>query len=364
MRKLARSYTDPAPLFRHGGASITDGRAVLDFSASINPLGPPASVVKAIRRELPTIDRYPDPDCSQLRQQLAREHLVELDQVVVGNGSNELIHAIARALRPRRVAIAEPTYTEYLRASLLVGAKVDHWLAEGDHFKMKPFDPQGADLVWLCNPNNPTGGLWAGADYLGRWMAAHPQTVFVMDEAFLPLCPQGFLTRSYPWTLIPELDRLSNLIVLRSLTKSHGLAGLRLGYAVTSDEMARRLRAELVPWSVNSLAQLAGRVALEDGDFWLRTCDWLMHVNWDDEFATLSRFLRPVPSCTNFVLVRLRQGTSSELVWRLAERRIVIRDASNFVGLDPCYIRFAVRTPRDNARLFEQLRRVLSEEGN
>src|SRR5208283_2303132 len=114
-------------------------------------------------------------------------HGVEPEQVVVGNGSNELIYAIARAFQPKRVAIVEPTYTEYLRASLLVGAKVDHWLAEGDRFKLKPFDPEMADVVWLANPNNPTGAMWAGAAYLTRWMQAHPRTLFVVDEAFLPL---------------------------------------------------------------------------------------------------------------------------------------------------------------------------------
>jgi threonine-phosphate decarboxylase len=337
---------------------------VLDFSVNVNPLGPPPSVLEMLRRELPAIDQYPDPDCRQLIQRLAREHAVKPDQLVVGNGSNEVIYAIARALQPRRVAIAEPTYTEYLRASLLVGAKVDHWLAEGEHFKMQPFDPQGADLVWLCNPNNPTGALWEGAAYLSRWMGAHPQTMFVIDEAFLPLCPQTIQSNCSSLTLIPAVDRLRNLIVLRSLTKSHGLAGLRLGYAVTNAVMARMLHAQIIPWSVNSLAQRAGFLALEDTDFWLRTCDWLMHTELARDLSTVSPYLLPVPSSTSFLLVRLRKGTSAQLAGRLAERGIMIRDASNFVGLDQCYIRIAVRTPGDNARLFEQLTRVLAEEDN
>src|SRR5262249_17476139 len=151
-------YTDPTPLFRHGGALPQGCGQLIDFSASINPLGPPESVVRTLRNELPHIAHYPDPDCRKLTERLAALHSVEPSQIVVGNGSNELIYAIARAVGPKRVAIVEPTYTEYLRASLLVGAKVDHWLASGG---FQPFDPGQAKLVWVCHPNNPTGNMWA-----------------------------------------------------------------------------------------------------------------------------------------------------------------------------------------------------------
>jgi threonine-phosphate decarboxylase len=364
MRKLTHPYADPAPLFRHGGAPVAGRRALLDFSVNVNPLGPPASVLQAIRHELPAIARYPDPECRLLIDRLAKEHGVEPDQIVVGNGSNDLIYAIARALHPKHVAIAEPTYTEYLRASLLVGATAEHWLAEGAHFKMTPFDPQGANIVWLCNPNNPTGGLWVGAADLSQWMEAHPRIVFVIDEAFLPLCPRSSPGRGDPLTLISKLDRLHNLIVLRSLTKVYGLAGLRLGYAVTNAAMARSLRAELAPWSVNSLAQHAGLAALEDSGFWQQTRDWLTRTDFADELAKVARFLQPVPSFTSFVLVRLRQGTSARFAEQLEERGIIIRDAANFIGLDQRYVRIAMRTARDNGRLFEQLRGVLVEESN
>src|SRR5262245_54507173 len=185
MHKLVRPYSDPSSLFRPGGVSPSERGRLLDFSANVNPLGPPASVLRVLREELPAIAHYPDPECRALRQKLAEHHGVDPEQIVVGNGSNELIYAIARALKPRRVAIAEPTYTEYLRASLSVGAKADHWLAEGNHFKLKPFDPEGADIVWICNPNNPTGTYWAGADHLAHWIEANPRTTFVVDEAFL-----------------------------------------------------------------------------------------------------------------------------------------------------------------------------------
>jgi threonine-phosphate decarboxylase len=366
MRKLVRPYTDPTYLFRHGGVAASQRDKVLDFSASINPLGPPASVLRVLRDELPAIARYPDPECRALRQKLAEHHGVTPEQIAVGNGSNELIYAIARALKPRRVAIAEPTYTEYLRASLTVEAKVDHWLAEGDRFKLKPFDPEGADIVWICNPNNPTGGLWAGADHLTRWMDANPRTTFVVDEAFLSLGVEGLpVARGLPRSLIWKLSRLKNLIVLRSFTKRYALPGLRLGYALAQPEIGRRLRAQIPPWSVNALAQRAGLVALEDQDYRRQTGEWLMSAfmsgNQRADMRGASSKLCPLTSATIFHLVRLKNVKSDWLTARLAEHGVVIRDASNFVGLDQSYVRIARRTAPENARLVEALQAVLPE---
>lgn len=368
MRKIPAPYTDPTPLFRHGGALRTTVGPLLDFSANINPLGPPASVLRVLRNELPSIARYPDPDCRELTERLATLHGVESEQIVVGNGSNELIYAIARAFQPKRVAIAEPTYTEYLRASLSVGAKVDHWLAEGNDFKFTTFDPEKADLVWLCNPNNPTGGMWTssagGARYLARWIKAHPHTLFVVDEAFMDLRPNMMLPRALPQPIDTYLPELLNLIVLKSFTKVYAFPGLRLGYALMQRPLADRLRGQLVPWSVSSLAQSAGIAALDDQDYGYRTGVWLLDAA--DCLATdlngLRRYLRPLPSQTCFILLRLKRGTAPWLTARLAARGIAIRDASNFVGLDDRYVRIAIRTPAENARLCAALESVFAEE--
>jgi threonine-phosphate decarboxylase len=355
MRKIPSPLMDPAPLFRHGGGQVA--RSVLDFSVNVNPLGPPASVLQALRRELPAIARYPDAECRRLTRRLADRHGVEPDRVVVGNGSNELIHALPRACRPRRVAIAEPTYTEYLRASLLAGAAVEHWLAEGDDFQPAPFDPQGADLVWLCNPNNPTGRRWPDAARLAAWVAAFPHSLFAADEAFLDFDPDGDAAHS----LIPHTARLPNLVVLRSLTKFYALPGLRLGYAVAGPDLARRLRTQLVPWSVNVLAQAAGLAALEDADYRARTRAWFHaeKANFSARLTASGAGLQPVSSQANFVLVRLGRMTAAGLTGRLAERGIAVRDASNFIGLDDRYVRVAVRTAEENGKFFQELQAVL-----
>src|SRR5262249_49752338 len=155
----------------------------------------------------------------------------------------------------------EPTYTEYLRASRLVGARTDHWIPKDDLCDLRPFNPAGAEVVWICNPNNPTGQLWRAED-LRSWISAFPDTLFVIDESFLP-----FLREDPQVSLIPAVATFSNLIVLRSLTKIYAFPGLRLGYAAANPELARRIGSQIVPWSVNALAQKAGLAALRDAAY-------------------------------------------------------------------------------------------------
>ena len=355
MRQIARNWPDPTPLFRHGDRGPAGSRSPLDFGVSVNPLGPSRSVLRAVQAHSIAMGHYPDPDCRLLGERLAEGHGCDRGQVVIGNGANDLIYAITRAVRPRRVAIAEPTYTEYLRAALLVGADVAHWLAEGADFDPEPFDPGGADLVWLCNPNNPTGRLWPAAEVLAGWVGAHPRTLFVVDEAFMPLTGEGDRC-----SLIPQVGRAANLVVLRSLTKLYALPGLRLGYAVAPPEWAARVRAQIVPWSVNALAQVAGLAALSDEEYAVRTRTWFASEAsmFGARLAALSDRLRPVESRASFVLVELRGRTAAAVVAGLERQAIGVRDASNFIGLDQRYIRVAARTAEANARLLVALAAV------
>jgi threonine-phosphate decarboxylase len=364
MRRIPPPYTDPTPLFRHGGAPRGGGTPLLDFSASVNPLGPPESVLRVLRDSLPGIAHYPDPDCRELTHKLAALHGVDPDCIVVGNGSNELIYAVARALWPAHVAIAEPTYTEYLRASLLVGAHVDHWLAEGDDFKFEPFDPDGAEVVWLCDPNSPTGTAWPSYPTL-EWVTA-TRAIFVVDEAFWPLIGLGMnearLFDHSRWIRRLRERSLSNLIVLRSFTKFFGFPGLRLGYLATHADLARRIRAELAPWSVSQLAMLAGLAALDDESFQRRTAEWKRELHYDAYMGPLlaaAPWVQSVLGDTNFELWRLRGLSAARLCTELVEHGIIIRDASNFVGLDERYVRVAKGTPQQNERLFAALREIV-----
>jgi threonine-phosphate decarboxylase len=353
MHKLSTAEV-AAPVFRHGG---TAAPGYLDFSASVNPLGPPAAVLAALCDNLAAVARYPDADCRLLTRHLARLHGLGRECVVAGNGAAELIHAAARAVRPRRVAIAEPTFTEYRRASLRCGAVIDHWLSEKAYYQPAPFDPEGAGLVWLCNPNNPTGRLWSRGE-IAPWVAAHPESVFVVDEAFLPFRPD-----EPDHSLGAAVERLPNLIVVRSLTKLYALPGLRLGYALAAPEWARRLREQLPPWSVNGLAQLAGLTALEDDPYRQRTHAWFEAepVRFFQKLRNLAAHLEALPTQANFILLRLRHATAEVVARRLGERHILVRDAGDFVGLSPSWVRVAVRTAAENDRLLAALADVMGD---
>jgi threonine-phosphate decarboxylase len=359
MRKVSPP-ADLDHLFRHGDRAGSAAGIELDFSISINPYGPPLRVVEALRDALQSglpFRRYPDPDCRLLSERLAKYHGLSPAHFLIGNGANDLIYATARALKPRRAAIVEPTYTEYLRASLLAGAEVSHFLPDNGDFLPAPFEPEGADLIWLGNPNNPTGLLWPPG-LLEKWIKREPATLFVVDEAFLP-----FRVDEAANTLISSVTRLANLIVLRSLTKIYALPGLRLGYAAANPDLLARLRKEVTPWSVNTLAQVAGLAAIQDDEF-LRASRFAVREAlrpFAAGLAACSSCLGPVPAFSNFLLVRLKDVTSGWLCRRLAERGIAIRDASNFVGLDEQYVRISLRKPEDNERLLSELRQLFLE---
>ncbi len=358
MRLLRNANINSEQLWSHGGIPSENGRPLLDFSTNLNPLGPPVSVLQALRRGLPDIARYPDTDSSMLVEALAKYHRVDPAQIVIGNGVNECIHAIARSRPPDTVAIVQPTYTEYHRACVNAGHQVRHWLADGDDFQPTSFDPRGARLVWLCNPNNPTGRLWARGKLI-PWIKAHPRVDFVVDESFLP-----FHQDEARHSVVSAIKQSKNLIVLRSLTKHFTLPGLRLGYLVAPKDRACQFRSFQPWWPIGVLTQLAGIAALNDKAFVRRTKAWLNpERKW---FLQQLRFffphLQPVPSEANFILIKLEGISAERLSEQLLRRGIWIRLASNrFVGLNGEYIRLAVRTRIENKQLVAALQCVLNQ---
>jgi threonine-phosphate decarboxylase len=231
-------------------------------------------------------------------------------------------------------------------------------LAEENRYDPQPFDPEEAELVWLCNPNNPTGRLWSSGA-LREWIRKQRGTLFAVDEAFLP-----FLQDEREHSLLSELSASPNLVIMRSLTKVYALPGLRLGYAVTNAALADSIRNQLPPWSVNTFAQAAGLVALADSGFLARTWTWFNseRKSFNQALASLSEHMDVVPSQANFTLLRLRHGTAAWMAQALAENGIAVREASNFVGLSERYLRVALRTSLDNERLLGKLASVFQEQ--
>lgn len=348
------SFDQSAALDSDGrnGPPRTSAADVLDFSANGNVIGPPPGVLDAVA--LADISRYPDRKAWDLRRAIAQRHGVPASEVVVGNGSTELIWAVARAyLAPGHpTLVLGPTYGEYAVAAGAAGAAV-HTL-EGARSRgpalletlargIQRIQPR---LVWLCHPNNPTGAAFP-IERLPELVDAAPHTLFVVDEAYLPLAD------GVPSAL--PLTSGGQVIVLRSMTKDAALAGLRIGYAIAAPPVADAVGRAIPPWTVSSVAQAAGQAAIADTDHGERV-RVAVATSRALLMAGLQRLgLRPYPSVANFVLVPV--GDARAVTRALLERGYAVRDCTSF-GLPDC-IRIGVRAVSDQNRLLGALARVL-----
>ncbi len=372
--------------FPHGGhlrqlASLSgrNPEEILDFSASINPLGPPESLRAVISRALEAIVHYPDPDSAELVAALAKSYGVCPEEVLVGNGSTEILYALARCLDRGRAVVPVPSYSDYVTAAELASLSVDKVvLKESRGFKID-WDElhgrlRGDEIVFLGRPNNPTG-IGFDAEAFRRFAAEHPDTVFVVDEAFIEFVISkdvgwdnrnaGPPTRDTggPALRLSHPTRQPNVIVLRSLTKFYAIPGLRLGTAIAGVDLAGRIRGQLLPWSVNALAQAVGIAGLEDTEYAEATREFVARQR-ENLTQRLSELPGPhvFPGEANFLLVRLDRDDidARSLAARLLQDGIAIRVCENFDGLDARYFRLAVRTEEENDTLLASLARVLA----
>jgi L-threonine-O-3-phosphate decarboxylase len=322
---------------------------VADFSVSTNPLGPSPAALAAARRA--DLARYPDRSCGALRRALAAQFAVDEDELLIGNGSAELIWLLAIAyLRPGdRAFVLEPTFGEYAAAARLLGAELTEWRAAArDDFRIDVGAAAAAiqqarpRLAFVCNPNNPTGRWLTRAD-LEQLLEGLGGGLLVVDEAYLELAGQDS-----PALSLMGSDRL---VLLRSMTKDYGLAGLRLGYAIASRAIVQVLAAAQPPWSVNAAAQAAGLAALADPEHVAagRRAAAEARAHLAPRLAALG--YRSLPSTANFWLVEV--GDAAGLRARLLRHRIVVRDCTSF-GL-PGHIRLAARPRPECDRLLAAL---------
>jgi threonine-phosphate decarboxylase len=297
-----------------------------------------------------------------LRSAAAAFYGVDPEQIIAANGAVELIYLLAQVLRPRTVLVLGPTFKEYEIACRLQGASVKHFrLPPRQDFL--PDLPQliratrGVDLVWLCNPNNPTGSLTPPGVLQPFLEHCRAQGIFlVVDESFLLFHP-----RWRQLTCIPEAVADGGVLVLQSLTKFYGIPGLRIGCGIGSAGVIWRLLPYQPPWHVNGLAQAAAGVAFEAGDYARRTVSL---VRRERHFLASSlaelRLVRKVyPSAANFLLLELQPPANAPGVWeQLARRGVLVRDCSNFDWLGDRFIRVAVKDRERNTLLLERLKAV------
>lgn len=329
---------------------------LLDFSASINLLGPSPAALTAIRAAAVDIHYYPEESSIEFARLVAEYLGVFPDEIIPANGSIEAIYWLAMVTRPRRVLIVEPTFSEYRHACESAGATCDGFsLLEEDGFAFDTdrLDPDGYDLVFLCNPNNPTGYLVPVGEVASLWRRCRSAgAALVVDEAFVDF--------TGPEQSILSYGASEGLYVLRSFTKSHALAGLRLGCLVSEAGFAARMRSAMPPWNVNSFALAAGGASIKDWDYILRS----RHENEAARvrlFADLQGIpgIEPLPSEANFLLCRLSGAGSAELADRMGRHGILVRDCRSFQGLGDRYIRVAVRSERENYQLVSAVGKAL-----
>lgn len=346
--------------FGHGG-DIYRNPVDYDFSVNLNPLGMPLGSIAAAHEAVALTGRYPDAQCEKLCHAICAHHGLTTEQILPGNGAAELIYAVCHGLKPKKILVAGPTFSEYERAGLAVGAKIVHGLlSKEDEFAMtgawiENIDEE-TDLVFLCNPNNPTGVIQS-ADTMRQILARciEMNAILCVDECFLP-----FLKEETAYSFLTKENRESipgyegHLLVLRAFTKIYAMAGLRLGYLVTFQEsLYQKLREQLQPWNVSTIAQHAGIAALLDREYLEKTYDWL----WMERqylIKNLSQFVKKVyPSVANFLLVEADENFAE----RLLEDGFLIRSCENFYGLGVGYYRLAVRSHSENQALIRTLER-------
>lgn len=357
------------PASPHGGNVYRAARELgiplgklVDFSASINPLGPSPEALRALRRTTELI-HYPDPDGTALRQALARRWRLDPARIVLGNGSTELIHLLPRALKLRRALILGPTFSEYEEALRLAGGAAAYLHAKREDAYRPPLDAALTilgrrrlpyDALVLCNPNSPTGQATEVDAVRALVKAAAARKVWVVvDEAFVEYCPAFSVLHDLASRRPPP-----NLIVLRSFTKFYALPALRLGWMAAPVPIVERVRDLQPPWSVNMLAQTMAAAAL--GDRW-HEGESLRRMRRDRQelVAALSRLpgVTVYPSDANFLLLELPASLpATRCVRRLAGWGLLLRDCSGLPGLNPATVRLAVRKPADNRRLVTALR--------
>ncbi|TYO98448.1 L-threonine O-3-phosphate decarboxylase [Geothermobacter ehrlichii] len=348
---------NPVP---HGGDVFAAARelgvepaAILDFSASINPLGPPEEAMRAAAESLTACRHYPERDGESLRQALAEQHRLPVDCLLPAAGSTELIYLLPQVLRPRRALLLAPAFGEYARALQLAGCRVEELIWQPG----SPFDldrllaalDAETDLLLLANPGNPSGEALPRQLLLALIDRLPPRISLVIDEAFADFCPSI--------SLLDQVSRRSRLWVLRSLTKFYAIPGLRAGFVAGPAAGIERLRWRLPPWTLSVPAAAAARACLAAADYRRRTLDQL--PAWRRQLCDgLEKLgLSVIPGAANYLLVRLPEDLrpAADLVAALRRRRILVRDCASFSGLDDGWLRLAVRCPEENRTLLAAL---------
>lgn len=345
----------------HGG-NIYDKSVNLDFSISVNPFGLPEKVRKEAFRGVEMAEHYPDIHYTALRKSIREYFGITGSEVALGNGATELIYTLVHVKRPRRALIIGPTFIEYERALETEGCKYEYFMTkEEEGFELKReildyLEENEFDMLFLCNPNNPTGKLVKRG--LLREMielCERKSITFMIDECFMSFVKKE-ADHSYMW----NHKGFRHLVILRAFTKTFAMPGLRLGYAVSEDtDLMEKIRLAMPPWNVSVPAQYAGVAAMKEIEYLKETKTFIYNEReWmEDQLEKIG--FEVIPSKTNFILFRGPQGLQEVCM----EKGILIRDAGSFRGMREGYYRIGLKKRKFNTQLLKVLHAYMVTEG-
>lgn len=359
-------------VYGHGGdvesAALRYGLApgqFTDFSANINPLGPPPGMLEALRTALPEIIRYPDPGHRALLSLLAERHGASQEAICVGNGAAEIMALILLALAPNKVGVVQPCFSEYETLSRQFGAEVHAvYGTEERDYRAEPEQIvqliASSDLVFLGQPNNPNGVQYEVEQLRQLAEAAERhKTYLVVDEAFI-----DFIPVKRRQSLLPELERYPHVILVRSMTKFYAIPGLRLGYGIAHPEMTVAMRNKQVTWSVNILALRAGEISLQAGEEYETATIAAIAAERDWLRAELVRLgCKITPGEANYLLLKLpAPWIAGSMQEALGRRGVLVRSCAMYPGLGEGHIRVAVKDRGANVVLIREMEKVIGGE--
>lgn len=349
-------------IYEHGGdiySHLEKGVKMLDFSANINPLGLPPQVSEALASAQAAATVYPDPYCRALCRSIGEFYGVSPEKVVCGNGAADLIDRIAYGLKPKTALVTAPTFSEYEKSVTRAGGVVfRHILNENQGFEigediLEAIREKKPQMVFLCNPNNPTGLLTEKPRLLEIARLCREQgTTLVVDECFL-----DFTGKESQYSLMDSLEDFPNLIILKAFTKFFAMPGIRLGYLLTANPHFREaVWAAGQPWSVSGIAQTCGIAALKDSVYIQKTLEEIPRLRQELMKALTPLPITLYPGTANFLLFRADYPALDK---KIQEKGILIRNCGNYPGLGEGFYRVAVKSQEDNQKLSEALTQVL-----
>lgn len=340
---------------------------IADMSSNINPLGPMPGLLEHLACSIKQICRLPEVDARQISDKYAAWQDIDSGYVSAGAGTSEFLYLLPRILKSRSAVVAGPTYADYADA-LAINKTRCHWvLRKNNDYKFMPDfktlkkAAQNADMVFFCNPNNPTGEI-TDSEKLLFLARSFSDTVFIIDESYMPFAPAP---QSLARTGLP------NIIVLQSLSKMYAIPGLRIGFCVSPENITSLIRNHCPPWSVNSLAQEAVRFITDNCDQAMaheKSTRQYLSTQRDEITRKLSTVpgLYLYPAAATFILMRAKYFRAGQLARHMLNHRILIRDCGNFYGMDDHYFRISLKDPETNqkaARLIKNFAKQKAEAG-